>query len=134
MRGLKRLRSARVISADHAFVQNLRRGYYELATRVDPRRRLLDGLHRNHSRHLIRWHQPRSSLTALSQRNIPTTLPGIVGNQTSHPPTRHHPIPPAKILRFTTLSTVRPVHVRVSGGYNERRYILPCAHSSGLYG
>jgi IS6 family transposase len=29
MRGLKRLRSARVISAGHAFVQNLRRGYYE---------------------------------------------------------------------------------------------------------
>jgi IS6 family transposase len=30
MRGLKRLRSARVISTDHAFVQNLRRGHYEL--------------------------------------------------------------------------------------------------------
>jgi transposase-like protein len=32
MRGLKRLRSARVISAGHAFVQNIRRGYYELGT------------------------------------------------------------------------------------------------------
>jgi transposase-like protein len=32
MRGLKRLRSARVISAGHAFVQNLRRGHYELGT------------------------------------------------------------------------------------------------------
>jgi transposase-like protein len=31
MRGLKRLRSARVISAGHAFVQNVRRGHYELA-------------------------------------------------------------------------------------------------------
>jgi IS6 family transposase len=30
MRGLKRLRSARVISAGHAFVQNLHRGHYEL--------------------------------------------------------------------------------------------------------
>jgi transposase, IS6 family len=30
MRGLKRPRSARVISAGHAFVQNLRRGHYEL--------------------------------------------------------------------------------------------------------
>jgi transposase-like protein len=30
MRGLKRLRCARVISAGHAFVQNLRRGHYEL--------------------------------------------------------------------------------------------------------
>jgi IS6 family transposase len=31
MRGLKRLRSAAVIAAGHAFVQNLRRGHYELA-------------------------------------------------------------------------------------------------------
>jgi IS6 family transposase len=31
MRGLKQDRSARVIIAGHAFVQNLRRGHYELA-------------------------------------------------------------------------------------------------------
>jgi transposase, IS6 family len=30
MRGLKRVSSARVIAAGHAFVQNLRRGHYEL--------------------------------------------------------------------------------------------------------
>jgi transposase-like protein len=30
MRGLKQLRCARVISAGHAFIQNLRRGNYEL--------------------------------------------------------------------------------------------------------
>jgi transposase, IS6 family len=30
MRGLKRLRSARVICTGHAFVQNMRRGHYEL--------------------------------------------------------------------------------------------------------
>lgn len=29
MRGLKRLRSVRVISAGHAFVRNLRRGHYD---------------------------------------------------------------------------------------------------------
>ena len=40
MRGLKQLRSARVVSAGHAFVQNLRRGHYELATHIDPRHRL----------------------------------------------------------------------------------------------
>ncbi len=32
MRGLKRLPSARTIAAGHAFVQNLRRGHYELTT------------------------------------------------------------------------------------------------------
>jgi hypothetical protein len=32
MRGLKQLRCARVITAGHAFVQNLRRGHYELGT------------------------------------------------------------------------------------------------------
>jgi transposase, IS6 family len=41
MRGLKRLRSARVISVGHAFIQNLRRGHYELALDLDPHRRLL---------------------------------------------------------------------------------------------
>jgi IS6 family transposase len=40
MRGLKRLRSARVISTGHAFVQNLRRGHYELGVDIDPRHRL----------------------------------------------------------------------------------------------
>jgi transposase-like protein len=34
MRGLKRSRSAAVIAAGHAFVQNLRRGHYELALDV----------------------------------------------------------------------------------------------------
>jgi IS6 family transposase len=32
MRGLKQLRCTRVISAGHAFIQNLRRGHYELGT------------------------------------------------------------------------------------------------------
>ena len=40
MRGLKRLRSARVVSAGHAFIQNLRRGHYELGADVDPRYQL----------------------------------------------------------------------------------------------
>ena len=40
MRGLKQLRSARVISAGHAFVQNLHRGHYELGLDVDPRHRI----------------------------------------------------------------------------------------------
>jgi IS6 family transposase len=34
MRGLKRHRSARILAAGHAFVQNLRRGHYELATDI----------------------------------------------------------------------------------------------------
>jgi transposase, IS6 family len=40
MRGLKRLRSARVTSAGHAFVQNLRRGHYDIATHIEPSRQL----------------------------------------------------------------------------------------------
>jgi transposase, IS6 family len=34
MRGLKRDRTASVIVAGHAFVQNLRRGFYDLGTDV----------------------------------------------------------------------------------------------------
>ena len=40
MRGLKQLRSATQITAGHAFVQNLRRGHYELATDAAPPLRL----------------------------------------------------------------------------------------------
>jgi IS6 family transposase len=40
MCGLKKLRSARVISTGHAFVQNLRCGHYELGVDTDPRNRL----------------------------------------------------------------------------------------------
>ncbi len=40
MRGLTRFRSAEVIADGHAFVQNLRRGHYELATDAPPRLRV----------------------------------------------------------------------------------------------
>ena len=40
MRGLKRLRCAQVVCRGHAFVQNLRRGHYELGHATDPGRRL----------------------------------------------------------------------------------------------
>jgi transposase-like protein len=40
MRGLNKLRSVRVISTGHAFVQNLRRGNYELGLNAAPRHRL----------------------------------------------------------------------------------------------
>ena len=42
MRGLKTFRSARVLAAGHAFVQNIRRGYYEIATDGPAQRRLLE--------------------------------------------------------------------------------------------
>lgn len=40
MRGLKRGRSASIVVAGHAFVQNLRRGHYELAVEEPMNRRL----------------------------------------------------------------------------------------------
>jgi transposase, IS6 family len=40
MRGLKRYRSARILAAGHAFVQNLRRGHYDIATDVPACHRL----------------------------------------------------------------------------------------------
>jgi transposase-like protein len=40
MRGLKRHRSARIVTAGYAFVQNLRRGHYDIATDVPARHRL----------------------------------------------------------------------------------------------
>jgi IS6 family transposase len=40
MRGLKQHRSARTLAAGHAFVQNLRRDHYDIATDVPDRHRL----------------------------------------------------------------------------------------------
>ena len=40
MRGIKRHRSVRILATGHAFVQNLRRGHYELATDAAGRHRL----------------------------------------------------------------------------------------------
>ena len=40
MRGLKRHRSARILAAGHAFVQNLRRGHYDIAPDVPACHRL----------------------------------------------------------------------------------------------
>lgn len=40
MRGLKRHRSARILAAGHAFVQNLRRGHHDIATEFPSRHRL----------------------------------------------------------------------------------------------
>ena len=40
MRGLKRLRSTAVIAAGHAFVQNVRRGHYELTIDIEPKDRV----------------------------------------------------------------------------------------------
>jgi transposase, IS6 family len=40
MRGFKRHQSARILTAGHAFVQNLRRGHYDIATEVPARHRL----------------------------------------------------------------------------------------------
>src|SRR5205823_14981105 len=42
MRGLKRDRTASVIVAGHAFIQNLRRGFYDLGTQVPSAARLAD--------------------------------------------------------------------------------------------
>jgi IS6 family transposase len=41
MRGLKQLRCARVITTGHAFIQNLRRGHYELGVEESTTLRLV---------------------------------------------------------------------------------------------
>ncbi len=40
MRSLKRHRSVRILAAEHAFVQNLRRGHYDIATETPNGHRL----------------------------------------------------------------------------------------------
>jgi hypothetical protein len=67
MRGLKRLRCAQVVCSGHAFIQNLRRGRYELGLDAEPGRRLGD-LHRTRTSNLS-WASAASSQPFLPQRN-----------------------------------------------------------------
>jgi hypothetical protein len=59
MRGIKTMTGLRVVTAGHAFVQNLRRGHYEIAT-DELRGRQLARLHRTSQGHLTASmrHQP----------------------------------------------------------------------------
>ncbi len=41
MRGLKTIRSARILATGHAFMRNLKRGHYDIATDVPANQRLL---------------------------------------------------------------------------------------------
>jgi hypothetical protein len=52
MRGLKRRRSSRIIAAGHAFVQNLRRGHYELGADIPDRRSIRRGIRPARGDHL----------------------------------------------------------------------------------
>jgi hypothetical protein len=45
MHGLKQERSARIVTAGHAFVQNVRRGHYELAAEAPTNRRVAAAFH-----------------------------------------------------------------------------------------
>ena len=60
MRGLKQLRSAARIAAGHAFVQNRRRGHYELATDVS--------LPLRWRQHSASWHWPYNQLFFQTRR------------------------------------------------------------------
>ncbi len=42
MRGLKTFRSGRILATGHAFIQNLKRGHYDIATDAPAHRRLLE--------------------------------------------------------------------------------------------
>ena len=66
MRGLKRHRSARVLAGGHAFVQNMRRGHYEIATDVPARHRLR-----------IAFHSLAATIDPQSMRIILRRCPGM---------------------------------------------------------
>ena len=91
MRGLKQDHSARVIIAGHAFVQNLRRGHYELAAEEPVNRRDGDRLRRARGHNLIRkcaglqhaagWHNATDPNYAPADRGTPRRRAGFVRHQ-----------------------------------------------------
>jgi hypothetical protein len=77
MRGLKRFHPAAVIVAGHAFVQNLRRGHYEVATHVLPPLRLATAFPRVPAD--VRWtrSRPARSAAATLAGEFEKSNPGI---------------------------------------------------------
>ena len=71
MRGLKQDRSARVIIAGHGFVQDLRRGHYELATEEPAGRRVATTFAEQVFSNLIPTCTEPSAHRELAQRDRP---------------------------------------------------------------
>jgi hypothetical protein len=70
MRGLKRHRSARILAAGHAFVQNVRRGHYDIATDTSGRHRLRAPSTDPRTNHLTSGHPDHAPAYAkMAQRN-----------------------------------------------------------------
>ena len=78
MRGLKRHRSARILAAGHAFVQNLRRGHYDIATEVPSRHRLRVGIRRPRARHLNPAEHPDHAPTLFREGTTQQCLDGRI--------------------------------------------------------
>ncbi len=77
MRGLKTDRTARVIVPGHTFMQNLRRGHYELGVEARAHRRVTAAIHRTRPSHLSpAWPPARASL---AEPSVNATEPRVLG-------------------------------------------------------
>ncbi len=84
MRGLKTERTARMVIVGHAFMQNLRRGHYELGVEAEPRPRVRSGVRSARRGDLIgstRFSQPHRD----SRSNNATVPPGRIAPWTATP-------------------------------------------------
>jgi hypothetical protein len=95
MRGLKSPCSAARIAAGHAFMQNVRRGHYELATEIPPRLRVATAF-TELARAMWAALLHTDTLPGHARRNRPvfgdrpTVLPRQLGQERTHPPPRLH--------------------------------------------
>ena len=105
MRGLKRHRSARILAAGHAFVQNLRRGHYELATDVPARHRTPRSLRPARDGHLTS--RSSSSARPVMRTDRPTQhCPRLPGATAGHGQGRNQP-PTAASARHIKITKLR---------------------------
>ena len=65
MRGQKRHRSARILAAGHALVQNVRRGHYDIATHVPARHKLC-----GRRKTSVTWVDSRGNASARALRRV----------------------------------------------------------------
>jgi hypothetical protein len=109
MRGLKRLRSARVISTGHAFVQNLRRGHYELGWDINRRHQLPTIFTETRSRHLIEAPHRKSRLLP-AYATDPVSLACTASPATTHVGLEEQPSSTGIIAAMPRAAIVTPKH------------------------
>jgi transposase, IS6 family len=118
MRGLKSHRSVRILAAGHAFVQNVRRGHYDIATDATAGCPVMRGRLLKAVAHRSRPYPGQPLPIPATRRGHP--MPRKTRSDTGAPPGTRTPNPRIKRGRSTLRNSLSPLGGRQLGGHHSR--------------